>query len=542
MTWINRSIFNKLLTIIASTSVLILLAAGYSALSAQSGFAGYQGLLDTEVDNAQRVQVMANSFKTQVQEWKNVLLRGSDEDDREKYWNSFQTEERQIQEQGKALLARVEQAQAQAEIQAFLAAHSSMGAAYRDGYRQFVESGFDATIGDHVVRGIDREPSKRLDNAASLVLAAAEAEASRIEHAAKRGFLLAGAGLLVAILLSAGLTLWTVNSALVRPSRYLIQRIEYLSEGRIKDDIDLERQDELGRLANSARRLRQFLQQIAEQLEYTQLGLEQASLKLGEGSTALAERTRATHARTDQMATAVQEMAHAAQDVASHAARSAELVTQTSTSASEAMGVMSRARTSMNALTEKVSQTADTVMALSGDTQNVGSIVNVIGSIAEQTNLLALNAAIEAARAGDSGRGFAVVADEVRSLAQKTQSSTSEIEELIRRVRSGAENTVEFMESSRKLTGDSTELFQDADDRLRQTGQQMEEINDLVIQVAAAAEEQTSVSDEISRNIIHLASLAEESSAEAERSRQVAETLMTIAQDAKRLAHRFELA
>lgn len=541
MKWVNRSIFNRLLLIVVSTSLLISLAVGYNTWSAHTGFAQYERLLTREVANSQRVQLLLGEFRIQVQEWKNVLLRGRDPADRKKYWQRFQAQEELIQEEGNALIERLRNEEARDEVMAFLRSHRTMGKAYQDGFEQFVAAGYNAEVGDSVVRGMDREPSERLRNAASLLQSQAEERSATINASADTASAFALISLVLAILLSAGLTLWTVNRALVRPSNYLIKRIDNLSNGRLGGQIDLERDDELGNLANAARRLQLFLRDIAEQLQRTDNRLQSASKDLSKASEAVSKRSTDSHQRTDQMATAMQEMANAAQDVSNHATRTVDLTRQTHNDASDAKQAMERARTSMDRLSTQMIETSDLVGKLAGDTHSVGSVVNVIRNIAEQTNLLALNAAIEAARAGEQGRGFAVVADEVRALAQKTQQSTAEIEGIIGRVQSGASSTVDFIASSREITEQSRDLFDEANIRLNRISTQMGETDDLAAQVATAAEEQTSVAEEISQTILALADLTEETSADARHSREISEQLIAIADDAMRLSAKFEM-
>ncbi len=166
-------------------------------------------------------------------------------------------------------------------------------------------------------------------------------------------------------------------------------------------------------------------------------------------------------------------------------------------------------------------------------------MVDVIKSIADQTNLLALNAAIEAARAGDMGRGFAVVADEVRSLAQRTAESTEQIHQLIAKLQRTAEEAVLTMGIGRKQADEGVERVQKADQALHGISEAVANITDMANQIAAAAEEQSSVADEISRNITTIAQLADQTATEAQNTTELSRALTATAHSQSALVERF---
>ncbi|MGY2436371.1 methyl-accepting chemotaxis protein, partial [Escherichia coli] len=171
---------------------------------------------------------------------------------------------------------------------------------------------------------------------------------------------------------------------------------------------------------------------------------------------------------------------------------------------------------SVMALVDEVAATARSIEAMQQDVQQIGSVLGVIGSIAEQTNLLALNAAIEAARAGEQGRGFAVVADEVRSLASRTQQATQEIRQMIDQLQSGVRQAESRMQQSRDTASKTAEDAGAANYMLGRIREAITRINDMNLQIATAAEEQSATTEEINRNTTNIRDISHELAGGAE--------------------------
>jgi len=218
----------------------------------------------------------------------------------------------------------------------------------------------------------------------------------------------------------------------------------------------------------------------------------------------------------EQVAAALQEMSASSDEVAKHAEETAERTRETSTFADEGANVVEHSRETVNRLTDQIEATAGKIQVLKNSSENIGSVMEVIRSIAEQTNLLALNAAIEAARAGEQGRGFAVVADEVRSLAQKTQTSTEEIESIIIQLQRAADEAHQSMNTSMGSVQETLETSGKVSAALDKIRSNIETINSMNHQIATASNEQSSVANEVSKNITAIYSLSEQVSEDAQ--------------------------
>ena len=217
-----------------------------------------------------------------------------------------------------------------------------------------------------------------------------------------------------------------------------------------------------------------------------------------------------------KFATVISDQIHREQAVSDAAGIAYSTSLQTDNSAQRGTKVVTEAVQVMRDLARHMQQAGEGIEALSDQSQVIGSIVKTISAIAEQTNLLALNAAIEAARAGEAGRGFAVVADEVRGLAQRTQKSTEEIQTLVAALQSGTQHVASVMNSSRSLTDSSVELTRRAGESLGNIKRTVSTIQGMNQQIAAAAEQQSAVADEINRSVLNVRDVSEQTSAASE--------------------------
>ena len=231
---------------------------------------------------------------------------------------------------------------------------------------------------------------------------------------------------------------------------------------------------------------------------------------------------------TTQGATAINEMSQTVSEVASHTNEAAQLADETDRETQTGSREVAATIGSIEQLADEVERAASVIVELSDNTAEIDKVLEVIEGIADQTNLLALNAAIEAARAGEHGRGFSVVADEVRALANRTQESTQSIQDLIETMRNSASQAVDVMQRGQEQAGNSVEQARRAGKSLDTVNHVVKQMTDMNAQIATAAEEQSSVAEEINQNFHKITEATEETAAGSEQVRSRAVSLTSL--------------
>ncbi|CAI2794704.1 methyl-accepting chemotaxis protein [Pseudomonas fluorescens group sp.] len=309
---------------------------------------------------------------------------------------------------------------------------------------------------------------------------------------------------------------WAITRQIIIPLNQTLQVAERVASGDLSHNLTSLRQDELGQLQRAMQSmtvgLRELIGGISDGVTQIASAAEQLS--------AVTEQTSAgvnsQKVETDQVATAMNEMAATVQEVARNAEEASEAAVAADQQAREGDKVVGEAIAQIERLATEVGNSTAAMGDLKRESDKIGSVLDVIKSVAQQTNLLALNAAIEAARAGEAGRGFAVVADEVRSLAQRTQKSTEEIEELIVGLQNGTQQVASIMDNSRGLTDSSVELTRRAGSALANITRTVSTIQAMNSQIATAAEQQSAVAEEINRSVLNVRDVSEQTSSASE--------------------------
>ncbi|MCB1871029.1 MAG: methyl-accepting chemotaxis protein [Gammaproteobacteria bacterium] len=352
--------------------------------------------------------------------------------------------------------------------------------------------------------------------------------------------------------ISAALVLTLVLVAgVVAVMRSVVQRLNLLNirmqdiaegEGDLTKTLDSSGNDEFAQVGQSFNRFVAKIHAVISELRSASTRLAVASEQMSRSSGQSLTSMEQLKNETEQVATAMTEMTATVRDVAHNVENAAEAAQLSDTEARRGYEVVAETTRSINGLALEVKKAAEVIQKLAADSQNIGSILDVIRGIADQTNLLALNAAIEAARAGDQGRGFAVVADEVRTLAQRTQESTEEIQRMIEHVQIGASNAAQVMENGRDLAERSVKEAGAAGSSLESITAAARTISDLNTQIASAAEEQSSVSAEIDRNIHNISHAAGETTQHAHEVAAASGELTRLMSDLNSLVKQFRIA
>ncbi|MFP6558113.1 methyl-accepting chemotaxis protein [Paraburkholderia sp. B3] len=491
-----------------STALLAASAAGWFGVSRMDHAAStYERLI--EVDGAEERQVAEAlvAFKNQVQNGKDILLRGKDTKLFDRYWGAFQKYEAACQAVTEKLARELPPGETRSKIERFNVLHREMGEAFRRALEAFRASGFDAEVGDRAVDGIDREPVILLRESGTAIVeqtAAAIVEAKQKQRSA--------------MLVSVGAMALTLGAGVA--GAVLFSRVITRKLGGEPDDArDAARRIATGNLdvnlplrAGDTESLMAAMKAMSASLAHIVLHVRNSSDSIAIGSTQIATGNAWLSQRTEEQASVLQETAASMEQLSATVRQNAEHARQASDLATGASSIALQGG-------QVVGQVVETMKGIHESSCKIADITGMIDEIAAQTNILALNAAVEAARAGGQGRGFAVVAAEVRSLAQRSAKAAREIQTLIA-------DSVERIERGTALVDEAGATMTQIVGATGRVAVIVGEISSASVEQSAGVEQMGEAVGQMDRLTQQNATLVEESAAAAESLKQQAAQLV----------------
>lgn len=341
-------------------------------------------------------------------------------------------------------------------------------------------------------------------------------------------------------LLIGGLALFIIHIITVQITTLKNTMVAVKDSGDLRERVDIDTTDELGDMAGAFNHMMDKFQNIVNSVDQSTQQLSLAIRQMSDITETTISGVARQRSETEQSAAGMNQMAASAQQTAHIADQANEATRSAHEQTANGLRIVEEASKSINELASEVQEAGNVINALEDHTAKIESILDVIGGISEQTNLLALNAAIEAARAGEQGRGFAVVADEVRQLAQRSAESTQQIQEMIHELQSRSKVAVDVMNTSRAKAETTVERATEAGESFRTIAESMQQISALNAQIMTAADEQSSVADEMSQNLVSIAAVSEETEQGTAQIRQSGQDLQQNAQSLEALIRQFK--
>ncbi|SHK62501.1 methyl-accepting chemotaxis protein [Marinobacter antarcticus] len=344
----------------------------------------------------------------------------------------------------------------------------------------------------------------------------------------------------IIVLLGVGLVYLLVSRVLACLPKVMVE-LQRVAEGDLTSSIEVTRRDEIGDLMRGLQSMQQRLLEMISQINATTTQLSTAAEEVSTVTAQTSANIQQQQSETDQLATAMNEMSATVREVAESVGNTSTAANGTNAEAEKGRRVMEQAVQEIQQLAVQIERASEVMGQVERDSDNINTVLDVIKSIAEQTNLLALNAAIEAARAGDQGRGFAVVADEVRTLAGRTQASTAEINQIIEKLQTGSRNAAQAMSQSREQAKSVVDQSSLASSSLTTIVESVSQIDQMSSQIATAAEEQSTVAEDMNRNLVRLSDMGKQNASGAHQTSQAGQELARMASSLQGLIGQFRV-
>lgn len=335
--------------------------------------------------------------------------------------------------------------------------------------------------------------------------------------------------------------LWRLIRSITRPLQSAVAVAETIAAGNLNCPIEIDGPEETKRLGLALGTMRDNLHNTLTQIQNSSTDLLQAADNMRKAAQITTDNLQQQNQQVEQTATAINQMAVSVEEVAQYADATAQSSRACVNASADGQQQLSATIDDIQLLVQQVLGACEQSEELAHKAEDIGQTLVIIRNIAEQTNLLALNAAIEAARAGDNGRGFAVVADEVRALAQRTQTSTKEIEQIVSLIQQGTLQTTQALQSSARQAAQTLARTTQTNDNLKHVAELTTKINDNNTTIASATEEQAVVSREIDGNLVRIHDLTRLSLEQAQITAQSGENLNQLASHLRQVVSRFTL-
>ena len=441
-------------------------------------------------------------FAVAIQEWKNVLLRGKDAKELDKYWGSHGKEMAEVNRLLGELQGLVNDGEEKALVQKLTAEMGNAQEGYRKAFADFKAADFDHVAGDKAAKGKDREAAAQLV-ALREKLSKAEKDVSLEASASAQSATWTALVVMVLVTVAALVASVWMSQRIVSHLRRAVEVAERVAQGDLSNTIDFEGRDEIAALLHSLNLMQDHLTSLVTHVRQSADGVADASAEIAHGNHDLS-------IRTEQQATALQQTVSSMMELGSAVEHGADNARQASQLAMNASTVAARG----GAVVEQVVQT---MQGIDNSSHRIADIISVIDGIAFQTNILALNAAVEAARAGEQGRGFAVVASEVRLLAGRSATAAKEIKELIT-------TSVERVEQGTTLVAQAGTTMQEVLDSIRK-------VNDIVSGISAANTDQNTQVAQVGQAVHRIDETTQQNAALVEEMAAAASSLKGQAQE-----------
>jgi methyl-accepting chemotaxis protein len=483
---------------LAFAVALLFMFAGalYGILKLNQSIDTYRTTVANNVVAERMVSQTLITFKLQVQEWKDTLLRGKDPVKLDKYWTAFQTREQAVRKLANELKQTLPEGESRALVDRFAAAHLAMGDGYRRGFDAFKASGEEASAGDKAVAGVDREPAALLEQAAQKIAADSAAVSAQADHAAHEASIISVA-LMIGVFIIAMAGGIFFSRTVSRPIVRALDCAQAVATGDLSLEFDTHGKDEIAELLGALKHMQTSLANVVSKVRHNAEGVATASAQIASGNLDLSSRTEEQAASLEETAASMEQITATVRQNADNANAAASLADTASETAMRGGQMMEKVIATMHGISESSGKVSD--------------IIAVIDAIAFQTNILALNAAVEAARAGEEGRGFAVVASEVRALAQRSASAAKEIKTLI-------EQSAGRVETGSALVRDAGQIIADI------VGS-VERVSGVVGAISSASKEQTSGIEQVNIAVTQMDEVTQQNAALVEQASAAAQAL-----------------